>query len=490
MIRLSETPVLTRLGKAVDRLLSRIARHNTSFLLSVLCCVVALVGVFVIRDLRSANGEVNQMYTGSVHGLQRIASLQYDAQETRRLTLYALSTSDSNLQVQYADQSRAADQRVKDQIEDYARRSKSPAEAALGRRLRSDWSSYLAVRDDVVALILEGSAGEAVQLNLSRGAPAFDVVEHDLQDVVMLYDRDASNRLAAVVARSRSSSMRLVYILEFTLLLSAAGVWAIQRARLLSTLALSRLQMEFVASVSHELRTPLAVLRSAADNLADKVVRTPDDVSRYGLILQNQGHRMTQIVDDILLFASTEDRKYPYALQPIAITEIVASITDRTEHLLLDSGFSMEVRVAPDLPPVLGNLKAICQCLQNLIENATKYCRQSRDGVLRLSLCAAAGGSPGEIQFSITDHGPGIERSDLQRIFEPFYRCPSVIQAQIHGTGLGLALARRIAEAMQGSLVATSEINVGSTFTLTLPAAEPDSAQQFAAVEEDISAAS
>ena len=90
------------------------------------CCGVAVVGAFIIRDLRAANAEAQEIYTGSVHGLQRIGELQYEAQETRRATLYALTTTDSNLQVEYADQTRNADRRVTDGIAEYRSQAKSP----------------------------------------------------------------------------------------------------------------------------------------------------------------------------------------------------------------------------------------------------------------------------------------------------------------------------------------------------------------------------
>ena len=112
----------------VDRLLNASSRHNAVMLLFMVCFGVAVVGVFVIRDLSTANAEAQEIYTGSVHGLQRIGELQYDAQETRRATLYALTTTDSNLQVEYADQSRNADRRVTDRIAEYRKQSRSGEE--------------------------------------------------------------------------------------------------------------------------------------------------------------------------------------------------------------------------------------------------------------------------------------------------------------------------------------------------------------------------
>jgi signal transduction histidine kinase len=290
------------------------------FLLFLVCCGVAAIGAIVIRDLQNANAEAQKMYTSTVYGLQQIGELQYEAQETRRATLYALTTTDSNLQVEYADQSRNADQRVKDGIAEYGSQAKRPEEAELADRLTRDWTHYLDVRDEVLASILEGSIKEAVSLDLSGGVPAFERVRQDLNEVKRLYGEDASRSQANLVASARRSTWRLVAIHSFTFLLSGAAVWAIQRSRMLSAIQLAKLQMEFVASVSHELRTPLAVLSSAADNIADGLVEGKAGLRKYGAILQHQSRNMGRLVDEILLFASTEDGTSNYVLEPLQVS--------------------------------------------------------------------------------------------------------------------------------------------------------------------------
>jgi signal transduction histidine kinase len=441
------------------------------------CLGVAVVGVFVVRDLQTASAEAQKMYSGSVHGLQQIGELQYYAQETRRATLYALTTADSNLQVEYADQSRDADQRVKDGIAEYGRQAKSPGEVALASRLSRDWTSYLKVRDEVLASILEGSTKEAVGLDLSGGVPAFELVRQDLNQVKRLYDEDASQRLANLVASSRRSSWRLTEILGFTFLLSCGAVWTIQRAKMLSSIQLAKLQMEFVASVSHELRTPLAVMSSAADNIADGLIEEKAALRRYGSILQKQSRSMGKLVDEILLFASTEDGKNRYVLQPLQVLPIIDSVLNSTEGLVQSAGFVIDRHIEPDLPPVVGEVSGISRCLENLIGNAVKYGGDHRRIVIRAFSAPQGHGLASEVRISVADRGIGIEPSEIGRIFDPFFRSPSVAAAQIHGTGLGLSLAKRVAEAMGGRLSVVSELNAGSTFTLHLQIAKGEDLQ-------------
>lgn len=133
--------------------------------------------------MRAASVEAQQMYARSVLGLRQIGELQYQAQETRRSTLYALTTNDSNLQVEYADQSRNADQRVTDGITLYLQQAHRQNEIEVGRKLQHDWSAYLKVRDEVLASILEGSIKEAVDMDLSGGVPSFERVRQDLDEI-------------------------------------------------------------------------------------------------------------------------------------------------------------------------------------------------------------------------------------------------------------------------------------------------------------------
>ena len=464
-----------------DRVLGVLSRYSSSLLLLVVFCVETGVGIFVIRDMRTANIEVQRMYAGSVQGLRRIGELQFEAQETRRSTLYALTTNDSNLQVRYADQSREADRRVTEGIAEYLGQARMPRAIEVGKQLQHDWSAYLKMRDEVLASILEGSIQEAVDMDLSGGVPSFERVRRDLEEIKRFYDEEASQRLAVVDATARRSEIRLIAVICFTLLFVSVSVWAIQRGRMLGALQLAKLQMDFVASVSHELRTPLAVISSAADNIADGVVDGKDNLKKYGSVIQNQSRQITDLVNQILQFASMKDQARTYVLRTVEVSRLIESVVENTAELVQASGFVLERQIEPALPPIQGDLVALSQCLQNLIVNAVKYSGESRWIGLRAFLAEAEDRRRKEIRISVEDRGIGIQPSEIPQIFHPFYRSPSVRSAQIHGTGLGLPLASSIAEAMGGSLSVVSEPEVGSVFTLHLPVAAPETFQAAAA---------
>jgi len=448
------------------------SRYSSVLLLLLLVVLEAGVVRFVIRDVRSANSEVQRMYAWSVLGLRRIGGLQYDAQETRRSTLYALTTNDSNLQVEYADQSREADQRVTDGIAEYRKQAELPREVELGERLHRDWSAYLDVRNEVLASILEGSTKEAVALDLAQGVPRFDRVRRDLEETQRLYDEQASQRLANVARLARRSVIRLVAVLLCTIIVVSVFVWVLQKRAMASTLQLARMQMNFAASVSHELRTPLAVLCSAVDNIADGVVTGKEQMAKYGVVIRNQSRQINALVNQVILFAATQDDKGRYDMRPIAVSEVIELAVTGTTDLIQKAGFVLEQHIEPSLPRVLGDAAALSQCLQNLVTNALKYGVQGR----WISVCAICEEAKDhryrEVRISVHDHGKGIDRTELYHIFEPFYRSPAVVAAQIHGTGLGLPIAKSLAEAMGGRLSVTSEVGKGSVFTLHLPVVE------------------
>jgi hypothetical protein len=113
------------------------------------------------------------MHENSLAALDLLNDLTYQTQEARRSMLYALTTADANLQVQYADESRAADGRVADMVDHQIGKSNVPEVQEAGRRFLDRWRAYLAVRNAVITIILEGSIEDAVGRDLRDGAPAF-----------------------------------------------------------------------------------------------------------------------------------------------------------------------------------------------------------------------------------------------------------------------------------------------------------------------------
>jgi signal transduction histidine kinase len=280
-----------------------------------------------------------------------------------------------------------------------------------------------------------------------------------------LLARHKGGSLESVVAADRRRNLLLSFGVLLLLAVSMALIIvSAQRAR-----RLARLQMEFVAGVSHELRTPVAVICSAADNMAEGFVGTKDQVKEYGALIRNEGRRLAGMIEQILRFAAGQSRPASYDLGPVPVSEAVARVMANISTLPEAEGFTVEREIDADLPPVQADAAALTHCLENLLLNALKYGGEKRWARVRAG--RTDGGS--RVRIGVEDRGEGIDPADLPHIFEPFYRGKSAQAAQIHGAGLGLSLARDIAEAMGGRLDVSSERGRGSTFTLELPAAAP-----------------
>jgi signal transduction histidine kinase len=277
---------------------------------------------------------------------------------------------------------------------------------------------------------------------------------------------------AAVGALRRRNLMASFGVLGVLAITMGLIVIASQRAR-----RLAKLQMDFVAGVSHELRTPLAVISSAAENIAHGVVEDKQQLVRYGNTIVKQSRQLTQLVEQVLLFAATQQPKRHLGRGRINISEVIDAALEGTSSEAAAAGFAVERRIESGLPAVDADFAALVRSLQNLITNAVKYAGENR--WLRISAAAVEGnGRVEEVKLTVEDKGIGIDKDEIKHIFEPFYRSPAVSESGIHGTGLGLPLARTIVEAMGGRLTASSELGKGSAFTIYLPVAQERTAEQ------------
>lgn len=224
-------------------------------------------------------------------------------------------------------------------------------------------------------------------------------------------------------------------------------------------------QIDFVSSVSHEFRTPLAVIYSASENLADGVTKDEKQVERYGNLIKGEGKKLSSMVEQILEFAGARSGRKKYNFARTDVSEVARGALAECAPLLQEKGFEVETAIADHLPYIKADAEALSSAIQNLIQNSIKYSNGSR------WLRVVAENGEGTIKLSVSDRGIGVAAGDLPHIFEPFYRAREVVDAQIHGNGLGLALVKEVAEAHGGTVSARSDLGQGSEFTIELPRA-------------------
>jgi signal transduction histidine kinase len=228
-------------------------------------------------------------------------------------------------------------------------------------------------------------------------------------------------------------------------------------------------QMEFVATVSHELRTPLAVIRSAAQNLSAGVVHDATQAQRYGDLIESEGRRLTDMVEQVLEFAGLNDTKRRLVPRPMDAVPVLRDVVASTSSLPEARGVDFDVNIAADVPAVMADEAALRRALNNLIGNALKYAGDGR--WVGVSASRGAGDDDGFVLVSVADRGHGIASDDLAHIFEPFYRGRHAVEQQIRGNGLGLSLVKQLLQTIGGRISVASAPGEGARFTMHLPVA-------------------
>ncbi|HWW62192.1 MAG TPA: HAMP domain-containing sensor histidine kinase [Thermoanaerobaculia bacterium] len=286
----------------------------------------------------------------------------------------------------------------------------------------------------------------------------------DVAHPLAVWELGVVHRAGSVDAAVRSARNRNFITSGAVLLILAMSVaMLIVTTRRAQTLA--RQQLDFVAGISHELNTPLAAIRSAAENLADGVVRDEEQLRRYGTLIAREGRRLSTMVEKILTYAGLQSSAR-WRSDAVDVKEVIDRVAADSRWMLDERGGAIGVDVDVDgVSAVRGDAEALRRALQNVVENAIKY------GGTPPRIDIRARQRKQNVAVSVEDNGMGFGETDLPHVFEPFYRGHHVVARAIPGSGLGLSLVRRIVEGHGGKASVSNRTGGGAVVTIELPTA-------------------
>jgi signal transduction histidine kinase len=228
--------------------------------------------------------------------------------------------------------------------------------------------------------------------------------------------------------------------------------------------AVARLRSNFVAGVSHEFRSPLTAIRQMAEMLDADRVLSKDRRHKYYRVLAAEAARLQGLVETLLSFGRMEAGAARYRFVDLdaaaLVEEVVRDIVPHAREL----GKAIQIDAPSAEVPIRADHDALSVAIRNLIDNALKYSPGEPTVWVR------CGKERDRAMISVVDRGVGIPHSEQRSIFGPFVRGRKAVDANIRGTGVGLAIVRQIAAAHGGDVLLESEAGRGSTFTLVLPA--------------------
>jgi signal transduction histidine kinase len=233
-------------------------------------------------------------------------------------------------------------------------------------------------------------------------------------------------------------------------------------------LALSERRASFVSSVTHELRTPLTTFNLYSEMLAAGMVPDPARQRAYLETLHTEAGRLCHLVENVLAYSRIERGSARARVEDVSVAALAARVRPRLDQRAAAAGARLESTLAADVAGLTlrTDASAIEQILFNLVDNAAKYApQQPGDPPWQLGF----GSRARRLTISLRDHGPGIPPAERRRLFRPFHKSAREAANSQPGVGLGLALSRRLARALGGSLEIADHPGPGTEFRLELP---------------------
>jgi two-component system phosphate regulon sensor histidine kinase PhoR len=226
---------------------------------------------------------------------------------------------------------------------------------------------------------------------------------------------------------------------------------------------LEKMRSDFVTNVSHELRTPITSIKGFTETLLDGAMQDEDTCRNFLQIIYDESERLYRMIRDILDLSKIEQKRIPLTLERLNVHELIAGTITLLQDQLQRKQITLTMPKKPEVW-MITDRDSLHQIVLNLVTNAIAYTPEGGS----IQITAETDGV--SVVLKVIDTGIGIPETDIQRIFERFYRVDKARSRDSGGTGLGLAIVKHLVENLNGQITVESAEGQGSTFTVTLPA--------------------
>lgn len=236
---------------------------------------------------------------------------------------------------------------------------------------------------------------------------------------------------------------------------------------------MEQMRLDFFANVSHELRTPITVMRGYTETLRDGIVVEPEKVNHYYNRMVKECQSMERLVGDLLLLSKMQNPDFSINSEPIEMVSLFHDMIRNARVLAEEKQIEIKYKHNADTILMMGDYDRLCQMFMVIIDNAVKFSSEMSHIYVLLEFMPINKSSFGKIYISIRDEGIGISKEEIPYIFEKFYK--SKLRQNAKGSGLGLMIAKQIANKHGGSIEVSSEVGKGTEFRFEFEAIDPES---------------
>lgn len=302
----------------------------------------------------------------------------------------------------------------------------------------------------------------------ANGSDASAAPEEAYTTVLFPSDMGGDRAVLSVLFPARSSllmgNMKVMLISSVTLLLVMILIFAYTILSILKQKKLSAMKNDFMNNMTHEFKTPVATIMIASESLKDpEIANDKARVNRLAGIIYDENVRLGNHIERVLNVARLEKGDVKIDADPIDMNDLISTVTDSMALQLQKNNVQIDYRLEAKKSVVLGDELHLSNVIYNLLDNAIKYTESSPV----IEICTRSNDK--NLYLSIKDNGMGMNKAQLSRIFDQFYRIPTGNVHDIKGFGLGLSYVYDIVKRLGGTIKVKSELHKGTEFDITFP---------------------
>ncbi len=226
---------------------------------------------------------------------------------------------------------------------------------------------------------------------------------------------------------------------------------------------LNKQKSMFVSIVSHDLKTPLTAIKIFSEFLLENEKNISEKSKNHLEIIGGETDRLTRLINNVLDFSKIENGVKYYSFRQIHLNKVIEEVINFMQYTLKMKGFTLETKLENFNDLIWGDADAITEAVENIISNAIRFSMERRE------IFVSTFSNEGFACVSVKDNGIGINQSDINKIFDPFFRSENAKEKRIEGSGLGLPIVKHIVEEHKGKIKIDSTPGLGSLFTICFP---------------------